>query len=199
MASISTTSPTAQARDLDDRIFKNYQNDKWLNDVVMRRSNIELMFIDPYWEKFDLRIFYKFGVLVLDVSTLSRGFHPAEVENLGGDPYRVAEKWGQPIKSLDDYLDLIDRLCSESKAAGAMSLNDDSTAYVRTLQFDRVPKAEAARIFGRTRAQLSPPEIKSFGDFITWYLAGLSAKYEMPFPVPHRRWQPSGLEPGIAA
>ncbi len=29
-----------------------------------------------------------------------------------------------------------------------MSLNDDSTAYVRTLQFDRVSKEAAARIFG---------------------------------------------------
>ncbi len=107
-----------QAQDLDERIFKNYRNDKWLIDVVTRRSNIELMLIDPYWEKFDLRTFYKFGVLVLDVSTLSRGFHPAEVENLGGDPYRVAEKWGQAVTSLDDYLEVIDRLCMSLNRRG---------------------------------------------------------------------------------
>jgi hypothetical protein len=37
-----------QARELNQRVFANYRDDKWLVDVVTERANIELMLIDPY-------------------------------------------------------------------------------------------------------------------------------------------------------
>jgi len=37
-----------QARELNRRIFENYQSDAWLRDTITRRANIELMLIDPY-------------------------------------------------------------------------------------------------------------------------------------------------------
>ncbi len=172
-----------QARDLDQRVFENYRDTKWIYNVVTRRSNIELMFIDPYWAKLDFRTAYKFGVLVFNVSSLERGFHPSEFEDPFDNPYRLADEWHFPVKSLDDYLALLDRLCREAKAAGAVCLIDDDTAYTRTLQFDRVPKEAAARVFGRPRSELTPQEIKAFEDFIMWHLVGLSAKYDMPFQI----------------
>ncbi len=172
-----------QAQDLDRRVFENYRSVEWVNDVVERRSKIELMLIDPYWAKLDFRAFYRFGVLVFNVSSLRRGFHRSEFENPFDNPYRLADEWHFEVKSLDDYVTLLDRLCREAKAAGAVGLIDDDTAYDRTLQFDRVPKEAAAQVFGRPRAELTAHEIKAFEDFVMWHLAGLSAKYDMPFQI----------------
>jgi hypothetical protein len=174
----------AQAEDLDRRVFDNYRDDKWLYDVVTRRANIELMLIDSYWDKLDFRSHYKFGAPTIDVSILQKGFHRSEfAREEENSPYRSADEWHLAVNSLDDYLALIDRMCSEAKAAGAVCMVDDSSAYWRTLQFDRVPKETASRVFGRQRAGLSPQEIKAFQDFIEWYLAEMSAKYDMPFQI----------------
>lgn len=172
-----------QAQDLDRRIFENYKDPQWTYDVVTRRANIELMLIDPYWAKFDFRTSYKFGVLVFNVSSLLRGFHPAEFEDPSDNPYRLAAQWHLPVNSLDDYMALLDRICREAKTAGAVGLIDDDTAYSRTLLFERVPKAAAARVFGRPQSELTAPDIKAFEDFIMWYLAELAAHYDLPFQI----------------
>src|SRR5262245_2830228 len=49
-----------EARQLNDRIFANYQSDKWLEHVVTERANIELMLIDPYWARFKFERVYRF-------------------------------------------------------------------------------------------------------------------------------------------
>ena len=80
-----------QAADLDRRIFRNYLTKDWLYEVVTQKANIELMFNDPYWARFDFRTDYPFGVLVLNVTTLTRGFHPSRVQEQGRRPVRVRE------------------------------------------------------------------------------------------------------------
>ena len=40
-----------QARDLNRRIYANYQKEAWIYEVVTERANIELMFNDPYWDR----------------------------------------------------------------------------------------------------------------------------------------------------
>jgi len=40
-----------QARALNDRIFENHRDQKWLYQVVTERANIELMLVDPYWAR----------------------------------------------------------------------------------------------------------------------------------------------------
>ena len=85
-----------QAADLDRRIFRNYLSKDWLYEVVTQRANIELMFNDPYWARFDFRTDYPFGVLVLNVTTLTRGFHPSEFADKDDDPYAFAKTHGLP-------------------------------------------------------------------------------------------------------
>ena len=68
--------------------------------MVTRKANIELMFNDPYWARFDFRTDYPFGVLVLNVTTLTRGFHPSEFTNKDDDPYAFAKTHGLPLTSL---------------------------------------------------------------------------------------------------
>ena len=171
-----------QARELNDRIFENYRDPVWLYHVVTERANIELMFNDPHWARFDFAQSYPWEVLVLNVGTLTRGFHPSEFKNPSDDPYHFAWKSGLGVGSLDDYLAVLDRLFQTAKERGAACLKH-TLAYRRTLRFENVPKERAARAFGRPRSELSREEISDFEDFIMWRLAELSAKYSLPFQI----------------
>jgi hypothetical protein len=75
-----------QARQLDRRIHRNYLDRRWLYEVITERANIELMLNDPYWARFDFTSDYPFAVLVLNVTTLTRGFHPGEFSSVHDDP-----------------------------------------------------------------------------------------------------------------
>src|SRR6266851_3041913 len=99
-----------QARELNDRIYRNYLEKRWLYEVVTERANIELMFNDPYWARFDFKIDYPFGVLVFNVTTLVEGFYPSEFKTPADDPYVFAKNKNLPVNSLDDYLTVLDRL-----------------------------------------------------------------------------------------
>jgi len=173
----------AQARKLNDRIFKNYQDQKWLYHVVTERANIELMVNDPYWARLKLQTYYPFEVLVFNVTTLVSGFHPSEYgKNIWDSPYYFAKEAGLEINSLDDYLNVLDRLFQKAEAAGAICLKT-TLAYQRTLQFENVSKETATKVFGRPRNELTPKEIKDFEDFIMWRLVEFSARYGLPFQI----------------
>ena len=172
----------AQARELNERITRNYLDRRWLYEVVTERANIELMFNDPYWARLDFRTDYPFGVLVFNVTTLVRGFHPAEFTSRWDDPYQFAKEKKLAVTALDDYLDLLDRLFREAKDKGAACLKT-TLAYQRTLRFEKVPKERAARAFGRPRSELSEAEVQDFEDFVMWQLVALSAKYDLPFQI----------------
>lgn len=171
-----------QAADLDARIFTNYRDVKWIHHVVTERANIELMFNDPYWGRFDLATHYPFEVLVFNVTTLPDGFHPSEFRQPSDDPYRFARERGREVRSLDDYLAALDLLFRVAREKGAVCLKT-TKAYERTLRFENVPRERAARVFGRPRAELTAQDVKDFQDFIIWRLAELSAKYDLPFQI----------------
>jgi uncharacterized protein len=171
-----------QARDLDRRIFDNYRDPKWLYHVVTERANIELMLTDPYWARLDFRTDYPFRILIFNVTTLVRGFHPSEFRNPQDNPYAAAKRYGLPVKSLDDYLAVLDRLCRDAKEKGAVCLKT-TLAYERTLRFENVPKDRAAAVFGRPRKELAPQDVRDFEDFIMWRLVELGAKYDLPIQI----------------
>lgn len=171
-----------QAQALNDRIFENYKDQRWLYHVITDRANIELMFNDPYWARFKLETYYPFEVLVLNVTTLTRGFNPSEFNNPNDSPYVFAKQEGMSIASLDDYLAVLDRLFTKAKAAGAVCLKT-TIAYERSLQFENVPREAAERVFGRVRGELTQSEIRAFEDFIMWRLVELSAQHELPFQI----------------
>jgi predicted TIM-barrel fold metal-dependent hydrolase len=172
----------AQARELNSQIFKNYQDQKWLYHVVTERANIELMFNDPYWARLKFTTYYPFEILVFNVTLLPLAHHPSQFSNPWDSPFRFAREEGLPMETLDDYLKVLDRLFQKAKAAGAVCLKT-TLAYVRTLEFENVPKEVAAPLFGRPRTSLTPKEAKAFEDFIMWRLVELSAKYDLPFQI----------------
>jgi predicted TIM-barrel fold metal-dependent hydrolase len=171
-----------QARELNDRIFKNYRDPRWLHEVVTEKANIELMFNDPYWARFEFKQDYVFTVPVLNVTTMVRGFHPSEYKSAADSPYEFAAARGWKIESLDDYLSVLDRLFAEARSKGAVCLKS-TLAYQRRLEFRDVAREAAAKVFGRPRAALTAAEIRDFEDFIFRRLVELSARHELPFQI----------------
>lgn len=187
-----------EARTLDRRISENYKDSRWLSHVVTERANIELMFVDPPWARLALTTYYPFEVLVLNVTTLVRGFHPGEFTQEFDDPYVFAKRQGLDIRSLEEYLELLDRLFLAAKKAGAVCLKT-TLAYQRALSFENVPRARAEGVFGRPRAELSAEDIRAFEDFILWRLVELSAKHELPFQFHTGIARPQGSNPLLLA
>jgi len=171
-----------EARQLNDRIFDNYRDDKWLNHVVTERANIELMLIDPYWARFKFERPYRFSVPVLNVTSMVDGHHEGSFMSQLDSPYHFVRQSGKEIQTLDDYLAAIDAIFQKAVASDAVCLKT-TLAYQRTLDFANVPQERAEKAFGRPKAELSAAEIKDFQDFIMWRLCELSAKYELPFQI----------------
>ncbi len=172
----------AQARKLNDRIFANYQDRKWLEEVITQRANIELMFIDPHWARFQFEKNYRFSVPVLNVTTMVKGTHPSQFSSPLDSPYAWAERDGKKINSLDDYLAVLDTIFAKAVASDVMCLKT-TLAYERTLRFENVSKDSAIKVFGRPRNELTAQQQKDFEDFIMWRLVELSAKHDLPFQI----------------
>jgi hypothetical protein len=187
-----------EAARLDARIFENYRDQRWLYEVITERANIELMLNDPYWARLDFRTYYPFGVLVFNVTTLVRGFHPSEYKSEWDSPYEYAKKQGVKLESVDDYLAVLERLFADAKKAGAVCLKT-TLAYERTLRFEDVPRERAARAWGRTRADIGPEAAKDFEDFVMWRLVELSAKHDIPFQIHTGQARIQGSSPMLLA
>src|SRR5262249_61649669 len=142
---------------LDGEIFANARDDRWIPRVGNERANLGLMLNGPFWGRLDFATHYPFEVLVFNVTPLLDGFPPSEYKQPADDPYRFAKDHGLKIESLDDYLAVLDRLFRVAKEKGAVCLKT-TRAYERTLRFEDVARERAARIFGRPRAELSPPD-----------------------------------------
>lgn len=170
-----------EARKLNDRIFDNYKDDKWLIDVVTRRANIELMLIDPYWSRMQFNRAYKFSVPVLNVTEIISGWHRSRFAD-GDSLYTYAERRGVKIDSLDGYLAAVEKVFADAVAADAVCLKS-TQAYVRTLRYEDVPKERAAAVFGKPPDETTPEQSKDFEDFMFWQIVKLSAKYELPFQI----------------
>lgn len=172
-----------QALELNRRIFEHYRNPSWLLEVITERANIELMLNDPWWGYLDFQTHYPFEVLVLNVNPLLDGFHPSQFEpeaGPSGSPYEYARVRGWPLETLEDYLQMLEKIFQEVQAAGAACLKT-TAANRRSLRFERATREQARRAYGRPRDELTPEEIKAFQDFILWRLVELSARCQLPF------------------
>lgn len=175
-----------QAQELNARVMKNYQDERWIYEVVGRRANIDLMFNDQNWSRFEFKTDYDFTVQVMNINTLVDGFHPEEFKIASSDAYAYAKKKGLPAATLDDYLRVIEALVRDAKEHGVVCLKS-TLAYTRELNYALVTHEQAAAAFGKQRAELTPQQVKDFEDFIMWQLVKLSAQYELPFQM-HTGW-----------
>lgn len=171
-----------QARDLDSRIFEHYRDPRWIYEVVTERANIELMVMDPYWNRIGLELEYPFAVPAINVTVLTSATHSTEVASPNDSPFVFAAREKLPLDSFDDYLVVLERLLESGKARGGVCLKT-TIAYERTLDFQKISKERAASAWGRPRRQSPPEDVKAFQDHIMWHLVRLSAKLDLPFQI----------------
>ena len=171
-----------QARDLNGKIFENYKSEDWLQKVVTERANIELVFIDPYWNRLQFSREYRFSVPVLNVTTIIRAAHPDRFSSRFDSPFAYARRKGLPAKTFEEFLGVIDALFAEAVAADAVCLKS-TQAYHRTIDYRRVTKEQASVVYGKPTADTTDEDQKRFEDFMFWHVCKLSAKYELPFQV----------------
>jgi hypothetical protein len=175
-----------QAKDLDAKMKKNYENPDWPEEVLVKKANTQFMVIDSYIHPRHTGDHFPWAVSICNVRWYINGFHEDEFikhRNLGGcNPYAFAAKHKLPIKTLDDYVNVLDKIIVDAKERGAVGLKNQM-AYDRTLQINWVPQKEAEKIFGKPREELNHGQIKMFQDYIVWKLAELSAKNDMPYQI----------------
>ena len=171
-----------QARDLNRRIFENYRNDEWLRDVITKRANIELMLVDPYWNRMQFGREYRFSVPVLNVTTIIGAAHPDRLQSDRDSLFSYASRKGVSTKTFDEFLAAVDMIFRDAVAADAVCLKS-TQAYQRTLDYAKVTKAEAAAIYGKPSTETSKEQQKAFEDFMFWHICKLSAKHGLPFQV----------------
>jgi hypothetical protein len=171
-----------QAKALNDEIFKNYQNDDWLQDVITRRANIELMFIDPYWNRLQFAREHRFSVPVLNVTTIMQAAHPDRLSSEADSPFAYAQRKGLSTETFDDFLAVVDSIFVDAVSADAVCLKS-TQAYQRTLNYSRVTREQAALVFRQPKGETSDIEQKVFEDFMFRHVCQLSAKHGLPFQV----------------
>jgi uncharacterized protein len=171
-----------QAAELNRRIFNNYRDDRWLQEVITKRANIELVLVDPFWNRLQFNREYPFSVPVLNVTELLRGSHPGQFTSDNDSVYVFAKKQGLPTETLDDYLVAVEALFSTAVMSNAVCLKS-TQAYVRSLHYEKVPKERAAEVFGKSPQEITAEEQRDFEDFMFWEVCRLSAKYDLPFQI----------------
>ncbi len=173
-----------QAQELNRRIGQNFADDKWYQDVITEKANTELVFVDPYWGRFEFdNAFppYRFIVPLLNVTSLVRASHPSRTGEKD-NPFEYAKEHGLPMDTLDDYLELVEAIFQAAVKRGCVCLKA-THAYERTLDFKKIPKARAAVAFGKPSDQVTAEEQKDFEDFMFWHITEMSAKHDLPFQI----------------
>jgi hypothetical protein len=170
------------AAELNRRIFDHYQDRKWVEQVVTERANIELMVMDPYWDRLGLALEYSFAVPAINVTALIRGIHSSDFSSPNDSPYLFGIRAGLKIESLDDYIAMIRRILEDGKQKGAVCLKT-TTAYERSLDFEKVSRERALRGWGQPRGQSSKEDGKAFQDYVMWQIVGMCAELDLPFQI----------------
>jgi uncharacterized protein len=171
-----------QAGKLNEAIFDNYRDARWVEEVVTKRANIEVMFIDPFWARLQVERNYKFAAPVLNVSRLMEASHPSRCRNPLDGPYHYAQAWNMKTDTFDDFIGVVDEIFKRAVAADAICLKS-TQAYERSLSYESVPKERAALAYGKRPEDVAPGEQRDFEDFMFWHVCRLSAKHDLPFQV----------------
>jgi hypothetical protein len=96
---------------------------------------------------------------------------------------QIGQWAGRHITSLDEFLEAVFEVMQRAKARGAVGLKDQC-AYVRSLDYELVPRCDAERIFNRLladpRAVLGWPEARPLDDFLFHQYMRFARELELP-------------------
>ncbi len=169
---------------LSERISENYNNyDAWF-DSCFNMANFETMFLDQFWAPHNMNIDKKHFSLIFQVNKLI--YDIAAAKNIYRDENTEfkafkAESDIESIKTLEDYLAFSDFMLKWAVKNGAVGLKN-SMAYGRSIDYENVPKEEAAALFVKT-GPLSSEEIKALQDFMFHWILDKAAEYNLTVQI----------------
>jgi len=172
-------------RALSNQIAANYRDPDWYGQAF-EKAGFEVMFVDQYWDNFNLEMDPRFFAVATNVRGLVDGI--ANRTRLAGgpetrhNPYWLAEQFGVPVNSLDNYLEFADRFLQKG-LEGRMICLKNSLAYNRSLDFAEVAKSRAEELFNRDSTTLTPAERKELQDFMFHWLARKAGDYKIPIQI----------------
>jgi hypothetical protein len=154
----------------------------WYNYVLKEKGNIEVAFLDNWWNVTDFDVDRELFRPVLRINSFlkyeQRGMLIVTDEN---DPKNIAKKMNHKLTDFYSYLSLIDLVFQRAVDSDVACIKS-STAYDRSLCFVETPLDKAAQIY-ETDRNIGVEEKKQFGDFITHYCIKKAIEYDLPIQI----------------
>jgi len=172
---------------LSEQIAENYSNREQWYDKAFKAAGFEIMFLDQYWDNFNVNIDDKYFALVFNINQLV-GSTPLRSEMTEKEApenqniYKLAQNDGLSIKTLGDYLAYADRLFQKFLDHNTVCLKN-SLAYGRSLDFEYIPYEKAEVLFARSDSSLSEAEKKALQDFMFHWIIQKSIEVGMPIQI----------------
>lgn len=172
---------------LSAQLAQNYENpNNWYREAS-RKASFELMLNDQWWDQFKVDTDFESHALVMRIDMYMVSIaHRAELERPDADtlsnPFYQARQEDFEIRSLDDYLAFADRWFSTFVERGAVCAKT-ANAYHRSIDYRKVPKQEASRLFARASETLTPGERKRLEDYMFFWCVDKCAEYGLPLQI----------------
>ncbi len=172
---------------LSEEIAENYNNRKDWYKKAVERAGFDIMFLDQYWDNFNVDIDTRYFALVFNINSLvflisERSEMDFYKDSVLKDPFELAKKEGFAIKNLDDYLAFADHIMKKFLEYKAVSLKN-TLAYSRTIDFQHVPYEKAKELFVRPSGTLSKADKKALQDFMFHWVIKKSIEVDLPIQI----------------
>lgn len=144
-------------------------------DVFANKCRYERAVVDCYWEPGSDNGRPDLYAPAFRINSFLYGNSLESQDHNGNNAQKLYGK----CEYLDEYLEMMDRVIGEKKAAGCVALKS-ALAYDRALDFRSQSKRMAERVFGRPADNVAPEELKAFGNFVFDHVCELAAKHGLP-------------------
>ena len=156
-------------------------------DSLLDRANIKLMLSDVLGDLDSLKRFIEGKFF--DYNRIRLLFSlPQFHNNVRSFDFlqKVGSLLDRHITSLEDYLESVFELIKRAKERGVVGIKDQS-AYIRTLDYQLVPRYEAEKLFNRIlsdpRNSLGWPESKPLNDYLFHQFMNFAKELNLPVQI----------------
>jgi uncharacterized protein len=160
---------------------------KWF-DTAFQRAGFSLMFLDQWWNQFNVNIDTQHFALVfrvdnlVDYSIFRTRYEKTDSGDANNNPFILAHQWKMPVKTLKDYLAVCDRCFKMNVEHRAVAVKI-GPAYTRTLDIDEVPLSEAESLYAKSADSMTPAQKKRLQDFMFHWVVKTAASNDLPVQV----------------
>ena len=150
-------------QELNEKISAKGTDRAWVADVVTKRSGIENILLDRYWDPLLKNAEFNFIRPIFRINIYVMGTH-GDIDGDGNRLFSVYPGLKQKVKDLDSYLAFIESCVANAKKNGYVGLKS-ALAYDRTLYYEDVPKGEASKIYKMKRSSMTSVQKKKLEDY----------------------------------